>query len=150
RLFVLGIVVVGFSAMNCATPPSSATCATGIVCPAPLQCAAVQPVCIETNCGNGHTDVGEDCDDGNITDGDGCSHDCRQEACGNHRLDPGEQCDDGNLAAGDGCSPTCNLESCGNGILDPGEVCDDGNNTDCDGCSANCKSNETCGNGVVD
>ena len=146
RLFILGLVI----AAGCATPPSSSTCATGIVCPSPLQCAAVQPVCIETNCGNGKVDVGEDCDDGNITDGDGCSHDCRQEACGNNRLDPGEQCDDGNTVAGDGCSPSCRLESCGNGILDPGEVCDDGNNTDCDGCSGNCKSNETCGNGILD
>ena len=46
------------------------------------------------------------------------------------------------------CIPNANL--CGNAHLDPGEVCDDGNNIDGDGCSADCKSNETCGNGIVD
>ncbi|KYF92694.1 hypothetical protein BE20_11120 [Sorangium cellulosum] len=40
--------------------------------------------------------------------------------------------------------------SCGNEILEDGEVCDDGNTNDGDGCSADCKSNERCGNGVVD
>lgn len=49
------------------------------------------------------------------------------------------------LAAG--CGPA---EPCGNGRLDPGEVCDDGNRRGGDGCSADCRSNETCGNGVVD
>src|SRR5215510_2954132 len=39
---------------------------------------------------------------------------------------------------------------CGNAHLDPGEVCDDGNTLDGDGCSANCKSDETCGNGILD
>jgi cysteine-rich repeat protein len=40
--------------------------------------------------------------------------------------------------------------TCGDFIVDPDEVCDDGNNADGDGCSANCKSDETCGNGLVD
>jgi cysteine-rich repeat protein len=44
----------------------------------------------------------------------------------------------------------CITTSCGDGVIDPGEVCDDGNVIDGDGCSANCKSNEHCGNGVVD
>ena len=39
---------------------------------------------------------------------------------------------------------------CGNGVLTPDEVCDDSNTTNGDGCSADCKSNETCGNGIVD
>jgi len=38
----------------------------------------------------------------------------------------------------------------GNGILDPKEVCDDGNTVSGDGCSSDCRSNETCGNSVVD
>jgi len=42
------------------------------------------------------------------------------------------------------------LLGCGNGIKDPNEVCDDGNTVNGDGCSADCRSNETCGNGVVD
>jgi cysteine-rich repeat protein len=146
RLSILAVLALG----ACASQPSSVACSTGIVCPAPLKCAAVQQICIENDCGDGRVEVGEECDDGNIVDGDGCSHDCRMEACGNGRLDPGEECDDGNTTAGDGCSPSCHVERCGNGLIDPGEACDDGNNVDCDGCSADCKSNESCGNCIVD
>jgi fibro-slime domain-containing protein len=32
-----------------------------------------------TSCGNGNIEAGEDCDDGNQADGDGCSHDCKVE-----------------------------------------------------------------------
>lgn len=39
---------------------------------------------------------------------------------------------------------------CGNGVVEGSEVCDDGNTADNDGCSATCRSDETCGNGVVD
>jgi cysteine-rich repeat protein len=44
----------------------------------------------------------------------------------------------------------CLPAGCGNGILDGGEACDDGNRVHGDGCSADCRSNEVCGNGVVD
>ncbi len=49
-------------------------------------------------CGNGIVEKGEDCDDGNTTDGDGCSSVCLNEGtkfpiCGNDKLDPGEDCD---------------------------------------------------------
>jgi cysteine-rich repeat protein len=33
-------------------------------------------------CGNGTQVAGEECDDGNTTDGDGCSSECRLEVCG--------------------------------------------------------------------
>jgi fibro-slime domain-containing protein len=33
----------------------------------------------DTRCGNGNVEMGEDCDDGNTSDGDGCSHDCKVE-----------------------------------------------------------------------
>jgi cysteine-rich repeat protein len=48
--------------------------------------------------------------------------------------------------------PVCiiDVNLCGNARVDPGEVCDDGNTKDGDGCSADCKSNETCGNGILD
>lgn len=52
-------------------------------------------------------------------------------------------------AAGD-CIDTCGPAYCGNGIVDPGEVCDDGNILDGDGCSGSCRSDESCGNGIVD
>src|SRR5262249_29799569 len=48
--------------------------------------------------------------------------------------------------------PICisDLNLCGNAKLDPGEVCDDGNTKDGDGCSADCKSDESCGNHIID
>jgi cysteine-rich repeat protein len=62
------------------------------------------------NCGNGSVDTGEDCDDGNAADGDGCSALCQVE-CGNGTLDGAEECDDGNLVNGDGCDDQCTLEA---------------------------------------
>ena len=50
------------------------------------------------------TVAGEDCDDGNTTNGDGCSSTCGRGSCGNHVIDSGEECDDGNLSNNDGCS----------------------------------------------
>ena len=39
-------------------------------------------------CGDGILDPGEECDDGNTNDGDGCSSDCQSsEVCGNGVLD---------------------------------------------------------------
>ena len=87
--------------------------------------------CLEfspATCGDGSDppDPGEECDDGNVDDGDGCSHQCRFEVCGNGTVDAGEECDDFNVLGCDLCSPTCKLEVCGNGIRDCGEECDDG------------------------
>lgn len=45
------------------------------------------------NCGDGTVDVGEDCDDGNRTNGDGCDSNCITETCGNSVVQAGEQCD---------------------------------------------------------
>ena len=65
-------------------------------------------------CGNNINEYGEQCDDGNLTAGDGCSPSCLTEAggpaCGNGNVDAGETCDDGNLIAGDGCSAACQAE----------------------------------------
>jgi len=45
-------------------------------------------------CGNGLLEQGEECDDGNVFSGDGCSADCHWEGdCGNGVLEPPEQCD---------------------------------------------------------
>jgi cysteine-rich repeat protein len=138
-------------AAGCANQPSAQVCANGIICPDGTTCAAVQAVCIVGACGNGLPDSGETCDDGNIIDGDGCSHSCKTEMCGNGDMDPGEKCDDGNVLNGDGCSADCkSVEVCGNGIPDVTEACDDGNMTSGDGCSSNCKSTEICGNNIPD
>lgn len=59
---------------------------------------------------------------------------------------------DGVADAGRCYDGVCLLGGCGNGRVDviDGEVCDDANAITGDRCSASCKSNETCGNGVVD
>ncbi len=127
-------------------------------------------------CGDGGLDSfnGEQCDDGNTKNGDGCSFSCQAEqlpvlVCGNSLVEAGEQCDDGNTKNGDGCSSSCQIEDepetliCGNGILDFGEFCDDGNtNTEvcpygetfCFVCNSSCDEvpgfTSYCGDGDLD
>ena len=72
-------------------------------------------------CGNSVLNAGEQCDDGNIVSGDGCSSTCTIEAgwscsgspsvctpiCGDSLVKGSETCDDGNTISGDGCSSVC-------------------------------------------
>ena len=118
-------------------------------------------------CGDGILDAGEQCDDGNITNGDGCSSACTIQpgftcvgspsictsTCGDGIIGGSEQCDDGNIVNGDGCSSTCTVQSgfycagspsvcgtaCGDGIVVGTEQCDDGNLNNGDGCSNTCQ-----------
>lgn len=94
--------------------------------------------------------AGEECDDGNTVDGDGCDNACKIEVvCGDGVIMVPEQCDDGNASAGDGCSDTCQTEfTCRNGVVEPTEECDDGNTDDNDDCLNNCVA-ALCGDGVV-
>ena len=62
-------------------------------------------------CGDGHVDSGEQCDDGNQVQGDGCENDCTLPRCGNGIVDNGEECDDGNQVNGDGCNNDCRVSS---------------------------------------
>ncbi len=113
-------------------------------------CAAEGEKCSYTqnlDCGNGYIESGEECDDGNTYDGDGCSSWCTYEyaTCGNGYVESGEECDDYNTYDGDGCSSWCTYEyaTCGNGIVESGEECDDYNNYDGDGCSSWCSVENT-------
>jgi cysteine-rich repeat protein len=90
-----------------------------------------------TLCGNGVRDVGEQCDDGNQDDADGCTNACT--VCGDGVVAPGEECDDGNRISGDGCDANCTVTACGNGIVTAGESCDDGNDLAGDCCSPTCQ-----------
>ncbi len=125
--------------------------------------AAVPP----PDCGDDTKAGAEQCDDGNVEDGDGCSSQCTKEAgfncpagagvcapiCGDGLLVSGEACDDMNAASGDGCTDTCQLENgwicatsgalctsagCGDGVIVGSEACDDANMSNGDGCSVNC------------
>ena len=61
-------------------------------------------------CGDGVL-RGEQCDDGDLIDGDGCDSNCTQTVCGNGVQTAGEDCDDGNRAEGDGCSSGCRIQA---------------------------------------
>ncbi len=87
----------------------------------------------ESRCGDNKR-IGEECDDGNNTAGDGCAADCTCEGtCGDGSLNPlevcGELCDDGNTVNGDGCDNNCTPTGCGNGIITAGEDCE--SDSDC-------------------
>ncbi len=71
-------------------------------------------------CGNGRLETLEQCDDGNLGSGDGCSALCQVE--------PGYNC-----AGGTSCAPIC-----GDGIRTPAEQCDDGDLSNNDGCTSAC------------
>jgi len=102
-------------------------------------------------CGDGTLNVGEQCDDGNNIEGDGCSAICVLEFCGDGMLDVGETCDDGNKKNNDGCNSMCQAEFCGDGVKQTSEACDDGNNDNGDGCSSTCEIEPSeCGNGILE
>lgn len=124
--------------------------------------------CELSECGDSTVAGVEGCDDGNTSDGDGCSSLCAVEegyfcedgtdcrlSCGDGDINGDDACDDGGTADGDGCSASCSIEagyvcdnsgdvsvcalSCGNGTRDGDDECDDGGTADGDGCSASCE-----------
>ncbi|MBT5149418.1 MAG: DUF4215 domain-containing protein [Candidatus Peribacter sp.] len=105
----------------------------------------------KAGCGNKRIDQGEECDDGNLVETDGCSTSCKLAVCGDFKVDVGEECDKGlgnNGTRGTECRLNCKLQKCGDGIVDNdfgnwNEQCDDGNAIDNDECSNACKKN-TC------
>lgn len=66
----------------------------------------------------------EECDDANVTSGDGCSQSCT--------IEPGYSCPSSGAP--------CKVAVCGDGIVDyPVESCDDGNTQDGDYCTSTCQ-----------
>jgi fibro-slime domain-containing protein len=76
-------------------------------------------------CGNGMLTDDEACDDGNTSDGDGCSANCLVVGASYSCNPPGQPCHV--------------ISRCGDGVVSSSEPCDDGNKNDDDGCSARCK-----------
>jgi len=103
--------------------------------------------CLVTYCGDGITDGdnGEDCDDGNDKNTDGCRNDCKNNICPDGFVNSGvEDCDDGNDVNTDGCKNDCTDNVCGDGVINTGvEDCDNGssNNGYNKPCTGNCKNN---------
>ena len=82
------------------------------------------------DCGDGRRLGTEECDDGDVTSGDGCSATCVVE--------PGWVCAGGSVRTNDTCRTVC-----GDGQKAGNEACDDGNRVAFDGCSMNCDAIES-------
>ncbi|MCC6811780.1 MAG: DUF4215 domain-containing protein [Deltaproteobacteria bacterium] len=117
---------------------------------------ACRTTCLPARCGDAVIDSGEECDDGNGVDGDGCTTSCTSN-CGDGVVQPGESCDDGNNVLTDACPDgplgTCAAARCGDGVVHAGfELCDDGNgdpNDACpDGALGTCRPG-VCGDGLL-
>ncbi len=103
-------------------------------------------------CGDGVINVdGEECDDGNAIDDDGCTKMCIQTFCGDGDVQAEfEECDDGpdNSDTGN-CTSACKNAVCGDGKVHAGEEqCDDGNQIEDDACTNMCTT-PVCGDGVI-
>ncbi len=104
----------------------------------PADNSDTETTAVSNLCGNGITNPGEVCDDGNGTNNDGCDTSCRLSNGQTCTMD--DQCSSGvcdTMGSGK-CEPA---NTCGNGKLDiaNNEFCDDGNTTGGDGCEADCK-----------
>jgi hypothetical protein len=103
--------------------PATGCLSEGDPCPEGTVCNDNSDTCVEiTDCGNGIPETGEDCDDGNVLDGDCCSANCTFEAegssCEDEEFCNGEEtCDGAGLClAGTevDCSDgvDCTIDSC--------------------------------------
>ncbi|MBL0217097.1 MAG: hypothetical protein IPQ07_24890 [Myxococcales bacterium] len=79
---------------------------------------------------------------------DGCASAGDVAAC--EGLAENGMCSTAAVAVGYCTSGVCRGVFCGDGKMGFREVCDDGNVSAGDGCSSDCRSNEACGNGLVD
>lgn len=138
------------------------TCAAGTLAADGTVCAngniCIAGVCSPDQCGDLFIGAKEECEDGNVVNGDGCdsclftcvsadparnctnldpcvatSCDDATHTCGNP-LPDGTTCGMGQICKNGACSAVI----CGDKVIEGSEVCDDGNLVDGDGCDADC------------
>ena len=106
-------------------------------------------------CSDGTVNGNEQCDDGNLINGDGCTSNCAAEYCGDGIINRNELCDQGS-GNGDICIPgyastceycdtDCNIQTnqggyCGDTLVNGNEQCEQ--DTDCD--DQNAATNDLC------
>lgn len=110
----------------------------------PTQCPGFNATVTGSRCGGGTLDAGEECDDGNVVNGDGCDATCHAEQCFTCTGSPstcgpvpnGVSCDDGETCtSGD----TCQSGNCSGTPEQDGTSCTDGDI---------CTLNDACLNGA--
>jgi cysteine-rich repeat protein len=118
-----------------------------------IECPPKPPVC-----GNKKVETGEECDDGNNVEADGCEPDCTvsKDTDSDGIYDPVDNCpdvsnEDQTDTDEDGIGDECDAPDCGNTVIETGEECDDGNDIKGDGCEPGCmESVDTDSDGVYD
>jgi cysteine-rich repeat protein len=138
--------------------------ANGMACPQKPSSYCKDGTCNAPVCGNGIVEPGEQCDDGNQVNGDGCDTNCKfscvdpttdcktaAPACEKNTCTAqhtcqavadaskdGTACDTGKTCANGACSAPNTV--CGNGVKETGEDCDLGSgNGPGTGCETNCR-----------
>jgi cysteine-rich repeat protein len=79
--------------------------------------------CKRARCGDFVEDTGEECDDGNLANGDACDSNCTVPRCGNGVIGEGEECDDKNTFNTDSCLSDCRVNRCTGGVDTSGNRC---------------------------
>jgi cysteine-rich repeat protein len=102
---------------------------------APVPVYGPRPVGATPVCGNGVREGDEDCDDGNATDGDGCSSSCRIEAVA--ECASAADCDDGDPCTSDACAGGACTHAALSGCCTSAAQCDDGTACTTDTCVNN-------------
>ncbi len=124
-------------------------CRAGTICPDSQACPQNGLCPPPAACGDGIVNGDEQCDDGNLVDGDACTASCTLR-CGQNL-----ECPNGLVCLGEECSECSSslqcdtgfcvdgrcrqaLPLCGNGVREAGEACDDGNADNGDACTVGC------------
>ncbi|MFC1691547.1 hypothetical protein ACFL0W_05195, partial [Nanoarchaeota archaeon] len=104
-------------------------------------CVSVDPDCEEGVCGDGDINLGEECDDGNTANDDGCDSNCDFEIIpGPFCPETLELCSDGTCSLN--CAQTDDGTTCNtDGTCDPGEGC---GCSDCDDDTGSCEGDLVC------